>query len=129
MEARHPPRTVDRMTANGPTEAYEYEASKTHWEQPSFGPSDSPVSGTVLPAGSTWTAHAASAVARPSLEEDRLRTIVRLVWPIAIVLAITTGHWLPLLVAAIVVGAILRRRLSQLRSQRYQRLVAAPTLR
>ena len=128
MEARHPPRTVERLTANGPTEAYEYEARQTQWEQPRFGPSDSAVSGTVLPAGS-WARAAGSPVVPPSQEEARLRTGVRLVWPIAIVLAITTGHWRPLLGAAVVVGAIVRRRLSQLRYQRYQRLVAAPTLR
>jgi hypothetical protein len=119
------------MTASGPTEQYEYDATQQHWEQPRFGTSEPAVSGAVLPAGA-WTARsAAAAVVPPSVEEDRLRMIVRLIWPVAIVLAITTGHWVPLLVAAIIVGGILRRRLLRLRYQRltYQQLAVAPSLR
>ena len=117
------------MTASGPTEQHEYDATQQHWEQPRFGPSE-PVSGAVLPAAA-WTARTASPVVPPSVEENRLRMIVRLIWPVAIVLAITSGHWVPLLVAAIIVGGILRRRLLRLRYQRltYQQLAVAPTLR
>ena len=118
------------MTASGPTEYDEDEASQQRWEQPRFGPAMQPVSGTLLPAGA-WAARPATAVVPPSVEEDRLRLVVRLIWPVAIVLAITTGHWLPLLVAALVVGGILRRRLFRLRYQRLAlaRVPLAPTLR
>ena len=125
MEARDRPRTVERMTTSGPTEQYEYDASQPHWQQPSFGSTDPAVSGTVLPAVA-WTGRSASAVVTSSAEEDRLRVIVRLIWPIAVVLAIATGHWVPLLIGALIVGGVIRRRLFQLR---YQRLALAPTLR
>ncbi len=126
---RSPPaRTVECMSTTGPTEHYDateqYVPSEHHWEQPRFAPTEPAVSGTVLPAmartGQVRTA------APPSAEEDRLRTIVRLVWPIALVLAIATGHWVPLLVGALIVGGVLRRRLLQLR---YQRMVVTNTLR
>lgn len=122
------PRTVERMSTTGPIEhddvAEQYAPSEHHWEQPRFGPAEPTVSGVVLPAVA-WTGQVRTA-APPSVEEERLRMIVRLIWPIALLLAIATGHWVPLLVGALIVGGALRRRLLQLR---YQRTVVASTLR
>jgi hypothetical protein len=120
-------RTVERMSTTGPSEQYdttEQYASEPRWEQPGFGPSGPTVSGPVLPAAG-WTGQART-VAAPSAEEARLRTVVALVWPVALVLAVLTGHWLPLLAGAVIVGGLLRRRLLQLR---YQRITVANTLR
>ena len=129
MGRSRPARTVERMSSIGPTQQYEtpqqYDASQQYgvgenrWEQPRFGTAEPTVSGTVLPAA-PWTGHTRT-VAPPSAVEARLRTIVALVWPIALVLAIATGHWVALLVGALIVGGVLRRRLLQLR---YQRTVA-----
>jgi len=139
MGRSRPARTVERMSSIGPTQQYEtpqqydapqYDASQQYgvgenrWEQPRFGTAEPTVSGTVLPAA-PWTGHTRT-VAPPSAEEARLRTIVALVWPIALVLAIATGHWVALVVGALIVGGVLRRRLLQLR---YQRTVAPRPLR
>lgn len=122
-----PARTVEPMSTTGPTEQYDtpeqYDSGERRWEQPRFG-SEPTVSGPVLPAAA-WTGQARTVVP-PSAEEARLRMIVAFIWPIALVLAIATGHWLPLLVGAIVVGGLLRRRLLYLR---YQRLAVANTMR
>lgn len=121
------PRTVEGMSTTGPSELYdtpEQYASEPRWEQPRFGPSGPTVSGPVLPAAG-WTGQARTVVA-PSAEEVRLRSVVALVWPVALVLAVLTGHWLPLLAGAVIVGGLLRRRLLQLR---YQRIAVTNTLR
>ncbi len=120
--------TTDPSEQYGATEyapSEQYGPSQHYWEQPSFSPTDSTVSGTVLPA-MAGAGQSRATVVPPSAEEDRLRTVVRLIWPIALVLAIATGHWVPLLVGAIIVGGVLRRRLLRLR---YQRMVLAPVLR
>lgn len=99
-----------RMT-NSPSEQY--------WEQPTFTePAPPPVTGQVL-SGAMVPGATRVEVAPPSHEEATLRTIRRLIWPVALVLAIAGGHWVPLLVLAIVVSAILRRRVWALASQRF----------
>lgn len=110
-------RTVERMSTTGPYDTAAQSATEEpRWEQPGFGPSAPTVSGPVLPAAG-WTGQARTVVA-PSTEEARLRAVVALVWPVALLLAVLTGHWVVLLAGAIIVGGLLRRRLLQLRSQR-----------
>lgn len=77
---------------------------------PSFGPSLGPV---LLPVVTTVD------VPPPGPEEQRLNAIRALVWPIAIVVCILTGNWWPMLLLPLVVGAILKNRLRELRRQRY----------
>ncbi|MGC3995430.1 MAG: hypothetical protein QM779_15155 [Propionicimonas sp.] len=97
------------------------------WEQPTFDPAEPPVTGVVLTGvQGVPGAGARVLVAPPTQEEQTIATIRRLLWPVALVLAIVTGNWLGPLVLAIVVGGILRRRLWQLR---VQRLRTAPDLR
>jgi hypothetical protein len=116
------------MSTTGPTEQYDtpeqYDSGERRWEQPRFDPTESSVSGPVLPAVA-WTGQPRTVVP-PSAEESRLRMIAALIWPIALVIAITTGHWPLLLVGAFIVGGLLRRRLHYLR---YQRMAVANTLR
>ena len=92
--------------------------SEQSWEQPTFAePTAPPVSGEVL-SGGMVPGMTRVVVAPPSQEEATLRTIRRLVWPVALVLAIVGGHLVPVLVLAIVVSAILRRRVWELASRR-----------
>lgn len=93
--------------------------SEQYWEQPTFtGPTEPSVSGEVL-TGPLAVARTRVMVAPPSQEEASLRLIRRLIWPIALVLAIVGGHWVPVLVVAFVVSAILRRRVWELASRRF----------
>jgi hypothetical protein len=93
------------MTTNDPTDQ--------RWEQPTFTASE-PVTGPVLlPA----QAPGQVPVAPPTQAEATLRTILHLVWPVALVLAVIGGHWVPLLVLALVVRMVLKRRLHLLRWQ------------
>lgn len=96
------------MTISGPTEQ--------QWEQPKFEYAEPRpyVSGPVLLPVVTRVD-----VPPPSVEEQRLNSIRALVWPLAIVLAIVTGSWWPLMVLAIIVGFIFKNRLRELRQQRY----------
>ena len=87
------------------------------WEQPTFTERDpqAPVWGQVIvPVESRLV------VAPPSSQEETLRTIRRLVFPVALVIAIVTGHWFPVLVLAIIVSNVLRRQLWQARQRRLQ---------
>ena len=100
--------------------------SEQYWEQPTFTQASTPpVTGEVL-SGAMVPGARRVVVAPPSSEEATLRLIRRLVWPIALVLAIAGGHWVPLLVMAIVVSAILRRRVWELASRRLA-MHSAPT--
>lgn len=95
--------------------------SEQYWEQPTFTEpaAPPPVSGEVLSGPMAVPGATRVVVAPPSQEEATLRLIRRLVWPVALVLAIAGGHWVPLLVLAILVSAILRRRVWALASQRF----------
>ncbi|MFZ0529612.1 MAG: hypothetical protein WAL91_03625 [Propionicimonas sp.] len=89
--------------------------TEPHWEQPSFSPHDTGpvISGVVLAPGERPLT-----VVPLSREEHLLRTMRRLVWPVALVLAILTGDWVPLLVLAILAGALVKARLRHLRAER-----------
>jgi len=98
--------------------------SDQHWEQPAFDPgaprpfvtgaSRPFVTGPILlPVISQVN------VPAPTQEEQNLRTFRALLWPFALVIAIVTGSWWPLLIVAIVLGAFLKRRLRALRHERY----------
>ncbi len=93
--------------------------SEQYWEQPTFSDpaAPPPVTGEVM-SGPMVPGATRVLVAPPSHEEATLRTIRRLVWPVALVVAIISGHWVPVLVLAIVVSAILRRRVWALASRR-----------
>lgn len=93
---------------NAPTEQ--------HWEQPSFDtrPAGEPVSGPVLVPAATLV------VAPPTPQEETLRTMRRLVWPLALVVAVVTGSWVSALVLAIVASAVLKRQLFLAWQQRVQ---------
>ncbi len=97
-----------------------YSPSEQNWEQPTFSEPvvPPPVSGEVLPVFSPLAGASQVLATPPTQEEATLRTIRRLVWPVALVLGIVSGHWLPLFALAIVVSAILRRRVWELRSRR-----------
>jgi Na+/H+-dicarboxylate symporter len=97
--------------------------SDTRWEQPAYSEAapQAPVWGEVIVPGQTTVV-----VAPPSPQEQSLRTLRRLVFPVALVLAVVTGEWLPVLVLAIIVGAVLKR---QLRLEEYRRFALATTLR
>lgn len=87
-----------------------------HWEQPSFDsePARPYVTGPVLLPVVTHVN-----VPAPGPEEQRLRAVRALVWPLAIVVCILTGSWWPMLIIPIAVSAVLRNRLRELRRQRY----------
>lgn len=87
-----------------------------HWEQPSFEsePARPYVSGPVLLPVVTHVN-----VFAPGPEEQRLRAVRALVWPLAIVVCILTGSWWPILIIPIAVSAILKSRLRELRRERY----------
>ncbi len=93
------------------------------WEQPTFTERrpEPVVVGQVLVPGESRLV-----VAPPSAQEQQLWTLRRLIFPIALVVAVVTGHWIPVIVLAIVVSGIVRR---QLAISRRQRLQVAPTLR
>jgi|BarGraNGADG00312_1021997.scaffolds.fasta_scaffold55244_3 hypothetical protein len=100
-----------------------------HWEQPSFDsePARPFVTGPVLlPVVTRANLTALANVPAPGPEEQRLRAVRALVWPLAIVVCILTGSWWPMLIIPIAVSAILKNRLRELRRQRY---VAAQLLR
>ncbi len=108
-----------------PTEhfAAEQRLAETVWEQPTFTErrAEPVVWGqVVVPAESRLV------VAPPTAQEQQLWTFRRLVFPIALVIAVITGHWVPVLVLSLVVSGILRRQLAMSRRQRLQ---IAPTLR
>ncbi len=94
-----------------------------HWEQPSFDeqPARPYLTGPVLLPVVTHVNLPA-----PTQEEQTLRSIRRLVFPVALLVAILTGHWLPVLVLAIIVSSILKR---QLMMARYRRLQLGTDLR
>jgi hypothetical protein len=88
-----------------------------HWEQPSFEsePARPYVTGPVfLPAVTHVNLPA------PTQEEQTLRSIRRFVFPVALLVAILTGHWLPVLVLAIIVSSLLKRQLAMARYRRLQ---------
>ena len=97
--------------------------SDQHWEQPAFDPGAARpyLTGPILLPAVTQLELPA-----PSQEEQNLRTVRGLLWPIALVIAIVTGSWWPVLIVSIVLGAFLKRRL---RALRYQRYAAAQLLR
>jgi hypothetical protein len=99
------------------------------WEQPSFtAPTyEQPVSGPVLGASGPGPVGLVVTVAPRSAEVEQLRAARRLIWPIALVLAIVTGHVGPIIVLAIAVGVILRARQHELvRRSLLARPVVAP---
>jgi hypothetical protein len=87
------------------------------WEQPSFDsePARPYVTGPVLLPVVTHVN-----VPAPGPEEQRLRAVRALVFPLAIVVCILTGSWWPMLIIPFAVGAIVRNRLRVLRRQRYE---------
>ncbi|MGV8910667.1 MAG: hypothetical protein ACOH1Y_16950 [Propionicimonas sp.] len=93
-----------------------WETSGQHWEQPAFdaGASRPFVTGPILLPVVTQIDLPA-----PTQEEQNLRTVRALLWPVAILIAIITGSWWPVLIVPIVLGAFLRRRVQELRRQRY----------
>jgi hypothetical protein len=97
--------------------------SEPHWEQPAFdaGTARPYVTGPILLPVVTQVDLPA-----PTQEEQNLRTVRALLWPFALVLCIVTGSWWPFLVITLVIGGFLRRRLRELR---YQRYAAAQLLR
>lgn len=92
------------------------------WEQPSFDSPDggAPVTGVVLAPGQRYLERA------PGPQEQRLRLVLGLIWPIALVAALVTGSWLSLIVLALIVRAVLKHRARELR---LRRLVPLTTLR
>lgn len=98
------------MSTYGPTEQ--------QWEQPDFSASESRPQPTVTgPVYLPVPVHAD--VPPPTLEERRLGTLRALVWPIALVLCIVLGTWWPLLIVGLLIGGFVRKRLRELRRQRY----------
>lgn len=97
--------------------------SAQHWEQPAFdaGAARPYLTGPVLLPVVTQVDLPA-----PTQEERNLRTVRGLLWPVAILIAIVTGSWWPMVLVAIVLGAFLKRRVHELR---YQRYAAAQLLR
>lgn len=100
------------MSVNGP---------ETRWEQPNFDHREPVRTGMVV-----VPATAPLPVAPPGPEETRLRQFSALVWPIALVACILTGHWLAFILVALIVGGYTRRRLHELRRQRHS---SPPALR
>jgi hypothetical protein len=93
------------------------------WEQPTFTqrePEPAVWGQVLVPVESRLV------VAPPTAQEQQLWTLRRLIFPIALVIAVITGHWVPVLVLALVISGILRRQLAMSRRQRLQ---VAPTLR
>ena len=97
--------------------------SDQHWEQPAFdaGAPRPFVTGPILLPAVTQVD-----VPAPTREEQNLRTVRALLWPVALVIAIVSGSWWPFLIVPIVLGVFLKRRLQALR---YQRYAAAQLLR
>jgi hypothetical protein len=96
--------------------------SGKQWEQPHFdGEQPRPyVTGPVLlPVTPHFGIATQVDVPPPGPEERRLNTVRALVWPMAIVICILTGSWWPLLILPLVVGAVLKSRLRELRRERY----------
>jgi len=87
-----------------------------HWEQPNFEaePQRPYLTGPVL-VPVVARAH----VPAPGPEEQRLGAVRALVWPMAILVCIVTGTWWPMLIIPIIVGAIVKNRLRELRRERY----------
>lgn len=88
------------------------------WQQPSFGPQP-PDAGSGVPA---W--HPVPAPARhvppPSALEGAVGVLRRVIWPIAILVLVTTHvGFVPLLVAAIVANVVLGAVRRNLRRRRY----------
>lgn len=88
-----------------------------HWEQPSFD-SEPPRPYVTGPVFLPVVTHLN--VPAPTQEELTLRSIRRFVFPIALFVAVVTGHWLPVLVLAIIVSSILKRQLVMARHRRLQ---------
>ena len=87
------------------------------WEQPDFSASTAPtVSGVVLRPGEP------NVLVAQGVEEQRLRMIRRLVFPIVIVGGLVTGMWWQFVVVGVITSVVLLRRLWQLR---FWRLAAA----
>jgi hypothetical protein len=86
---------------------------ENQWQQPDFSTSTTPVvTGVVLRSGET------SVPVSPGTEEQRLRTIRRLLFPIVLVGGLITGMWWQFIVVAVVTSMVLRRRIWQLAYQR-----------
>lgn len=99
------------MSLNAPTEP--------RWEQPDFDHRQPPpvVTGAVVvPAEQQQLTMDGP---RPGSEESRLVRIAAWLWPVAIVLCFVTGYWWPLLAVAVIIGAVVRRRVWELRRQRH----------
>ena len=90
--------------------------SEPHWEQPAFdaGAARPYVTGPILLPVVTQVDLPA-----PTQEEQHLRALRALLWPVAIVICILTGSWWPMFLIPIIAGSFLRRRLRELRYQRY----------
>ena len=99
------------MSVNGP---------ETRWEQPNFDRDPVHTGVVVVPTA------AQHPVVPAGPEENRLRQVQALVWPIALLACIVTGHWLAFILVAMIVGGYTRRRLRELRRQR---MTGTPALR
>ncbi len=88
--------------------------STERWEQPSFTSAavPMPLAGVVLAPGQQYLEQA------PGPQEQRLRLVLQLIWPIALVAAILTGSWLSLIVLAVILRAVLKHRVQELRLRR-----------
>ncbi|MCA0297179.1 MAG: hypothetical protein LCH96_18075 [Actinobacteria bacterium] len=111
--------------AQRPTELYApgQDAAGQAWEQPTFTEREEQpvVWGQVVVPGENGLV-----VAPPTAQEQQLMLLRRLIFPIALVLAVVTGHWFTVVVLALVVTGSLRRQLAMSRRHRLQ---LAPTLR
>lgn len=115
------------VTSNPPTEEPEQ-----RWQQPSFGPQpppeggDFPVYGARTPAPRPFYPPARQ-VPPPSTFETVIGAISRVIWPIAILLFITTHMgFFPLIIIAIVANVVLGSIRRSLRQRRYAALPPAP---
>ncbi|MFT4296837.1 MAG: hypothetical protein QM582_15650 [Micropruina sp.] len=113
------------MTSNPPTDEPEQ-----RWQQPTFGPEPTwtgpanPAGPTGVPAPAPHPVYpSARQVPPPSTVETVVGTLAKVVWPVAIVLFITTHMgFVPLMIIAIVANMILGAIKKNLRQRRYAAL-------
>ncbi len=115
------------VSSNPPTEEPE-----ERWQQPSFGPQpppqgpDYPLYGAPLPASRPFYPPARQ-VPPPSTLETVVGAVSRVIWPVAILLFITTHMgFFPLIVIAIVANMVLGSIRRSLRQRRFAALPPDP---
>jgi hypothetical protein len=85
--------------------------TEQHWQQPDFG--GPALSGQILLTGET-----SPPAPQTGTEEQRLRLVRRLIFPIVLVGGLITGLWWQFIAAGVITAVVLRRRIWQLTYQR-----------